>query len=155
MDVNRLFLSFEGRIGRRQFWMGVIVVTAIELLLNWMLGVPIASDPVDFRQRLIQFVIGLVALYPTIAIAVKRLHDRGRPGFYVAWLLAALAIFVVGSLYGYFDSSAPTGFVRAMVIGFVGLVTLAFLIELGFRRGDPGPNQYGPQPSSRGETGKT
>jgi uncharacterized membrane protein YhaH (DUF805 family) len=30
-----------------------------------------------------------------------------------------------------------------------GIVSLALLIELGFRRGTPGPNRYGPDPLAK------
>jgi uncharacterized membrane protein YhaH (DUF805 family) len=32
------------------------------------------------------------------------------------------------------------------VLMFTGIVGLAILIELGLRKGTPGPNQYGPDP---------
>jgi uncharacterized membrane protein YhaH (DUF805 family) len=33
-----------------------------------------------------------------------------------------------------------------IAIIFVAFVGLAFLVELGFRRGTPGPNEHGPDP---------
>ena len=33
-----------------------------------------------------------------------------------------------------------------MFVLIVGVIGLAVLIELGFRRGTPGPNRYGPDP---------
>jgi uncharacterized membrane protein YhaH (DUF805 family) len=62
-----------------------------------------------------------LALYPfffwiAAAAAVKRLRDRGKPP---AWLVIAL-VPVLGPLW--------------------------LLVELGFLRGTPGENQYGPDP---------
>jgi uncharacterized membrane protein YhaH (DUF805 family) len=146
MNLGNLFLSFQGRISRLQFWIGTVVVAAIELAIQWMLGIPIAGDTPDLRLRAITFAIGLISMYPTAAIAVKRLHDRGQPATYVWLLVAALAVAMVGDLFGYFDNAAHITFVSGIAMAFVVVVCLAFLVELGFRRGTPGPNQYGPGP---------
>jgi uncharacterized membrane protein YhaH (DUF805 family) len=148
--VGNLFLSFQGRIGRLEFWIGTVVVTAIELALQWMLGIPITGDTPDLRLRAITFAIGLVSMYPTAAIAAKRLHDRGQPTTYVWLLVAALAVAMVGDLLGYFDDAAHVTLASGIAMGFVVVVCLAFLVELGFRRGLTGPNQYGPDPLDPG-----
>jgi len=146
MHVSDLFLSVEGRIGRRQCWIGMIAVWALSQAIEWMLGVPITSDPASQRLRIIAFMIGLLSIYPTAAIAVKRLHDRDQPGKYVWLLVAALASALVGDLFGVFADSAPVTPLRWLAIAVIGVVCLGYLIELGFRRGAPGPNRYGPDP---------
>jgi uncharacterized membrane protein YhaH (DUF805 family) len=149
MNVGNLFLSFQGRIGRLQFWIGTVVVAALELAIQWMLGIPITGATPDLRLRTITFAIGLISMYPTAAIAVKRLHDRSQPGTYVWPLVAALAVAMVGDLFGYFDDAAHITLVSGIAMAFVVVVCLAFLVELGFRRGMPGSNQYGPDPLER------
>src|ERR1044071_92320 len=98
MNAVRLFLSFEGRIGRLQFWIGLIVVTLAEWAADWMFGGPLIDDPADERLRIIGAVIELIGMYPIAAIAVKRLHDRDQAGTYVWWLLAAFALALVGDV---------------------------------------------------------
>lgn len=146
MNISDLFLSFRGRIGRRQYWIATGVVAVLALVLQWMLGVPIMSDPSSLRLRIIAFVIGLISMYPTAAIAVKRLHDRDQPAMYVWVLMVALAVVLIGDLLGYFDDSTDLSFMSSIAIIFVAVVALAFLVELGFRRGTPGPNKHGPDP---------
>jgi uncharacterized membrane protein YhaH (DUF805 family) len=146
MNLSHLFVSFEGRISRLQFWLGTIAVTVLASVVQWALGVPIMETAPDFRGRVIAFVIGLISLYPTIAIAVKRLHDRNQPGTY-AWLLViAFAVALLGELFGYFEESVRVTFIGWVAVAFVAVILLAFLIELGFRRGTIGPNEYGPDP---------
>ncbi|MEZ5174852.1 MAG: DUF805 domain-containing protein [Acidimicrobiia bacterium] len=65
---------------------------------------------------LLSFLILVVIIWPALAIQVKRWHDRGKSGWFV---LVAL-------------------------IPFVGWLWV--LIECGFLEGDPGENQYGPNP---------
>jgi uncharacterized membrane protein YhaH (DUF805 family) len=149
MNVGNLFLSFQGRIGRLEFWIGTVVVAALELALQWMLGIPIAGDTPDLRLRAITFAIALVSMYPTAAIAVKRLCDRGQPTTYVWLLVAALAVAMVGDLFGYFDDAAQVTLMSGIAMAFVVVVCLAFLVDLGFRRGVPGPGQNEPDSLDR------
>jgi uncharacterized membrane protein YhaH (DUF805 family) len=146
MDIRNLLLSFQGRIGRAQYWLGTLAIAAIEWALQWALGVPLLGNTSDLRLRAVIFAVGLILLYPTAAIAVKRLHDRSQPGKYVGPLLAAYGVALLGDLLGYFDDPDHLGFAGWIAIAFVGVIGLAFLIELGFRRGTPGANQYGPDP---------
>ena len=62
------------------------------------------------------FVFGVVALWISLAVAVKRYHDRNKSGW---WVLIAL-VPVIGGIW--------------------------YLIEAGFLAGTPGPNDYGPDP---------
>lgn len=150
LDAGNLFLSFQGRIGRARFWLGTLAVAAVEWALQWMLGVPLLGNTPDQRLRAVVFAIGLISLYPTAAIAVKRLHDRNQPGKYVWLLLAAYCVALLGDLFGYFDDPDHLSFVGWVAIAFVGIIGLAFFIELGFRRSSPGANEYGPDPRGLG-----
>jgi uncharacterized membrane protein YhaH (DUF805 family) len=147
MNVRNLFLSLNGRIGRGQFWLGIIAIWAVTWALEWAFGIPIADDPATSRLRIIDFVIELVMIYPTAAIAAKRLHDRGQPAAYVWVLVAAFIVVQAGDLAGYFDNAAPMTWLKLIVEIVVAAVVLGFLIELGFRRGTSGPNRYGPDPA--------
>ena len=101
-----LLLGFEGRISRTQFWIGLVVIVAAELILMWLLGIPFLPTVMkDVSIRVIEFAIQVVVLYPTVAIAVKRLHDRNKPGIYVLWLVG-LTLVAEG-----FDVHVPKGFI--------------------------------------------
>jgi uncharacterized membrane protein YhaH (DUF805 family) len=146
MNIRHLFFSLQGRIGRAQYWLGTLIVAAAEWALRWALGVPLVGNTPDQRLRAVIFAVGLISLYPTAAVAVKRLHDRNQPAKYVWLLLAAYAIASLGDLFGSFDDPNRLGFASWIAIIFIVIVGLAFFIELGFRRGTSGPNEYGPDP---------
>jgi uncharacterized membrane protein YhaH (DUF805 family) len=42
------------------------------------------------------------------------------------------------------------GFVEILLVLATGIVTIAFIVDLGFRSGTPGPNRYGPEPRKAG-----
>src|SRR5690349_10831193 len=73
MDWGWLFLSTRGRIRRRQFWVGFAITMAVSVLCNL---IPMVGP-----------FLGLVTIWPMVAIHAKRLHDMGR----TAWLLLAPA----------------------------------------------------------------
>jgi uncharacterized membrane protein YhaH (DUF805 family) len=99
-----------------------------------------------FPVRLRDFAIQLVTLYPTAAILVKRLHDRDYSGKHAAWLLGPVVILEVTSLVGLTgDPNHLTWLDYALALAII-VVGLAFLIDLGFRRGVTGSNEYGPDP---------
>jgi uncharacterized membrane protein YhaH (DUF805 family) len=146
MNVRNLFLSVNRRIGRGQFWLGVVAIWVVSWVLEWVFGVPITDDPATSRLRVIAFLISLVTIYPTAAIAAKRLHDRDKPAAYVWVLVAAFIVIQVGDLARYFDIAAPMTWPKLIVMIVLAAIVLSFLIELGFRRGTPGANRYGPDP---------
>jgi uncharacterized membrane protein YhaH (DUF805 family) len=145
-----LLLGFEGRISRTQFWIGLLITIAAEVVLMLLLGVPFfPTEMKDVSVRLLEFAIQLVTLYPTAAIAVKRLHDRDQPGIYVLWLVGLTLIIALTNLFGLTDDPKnPTWLdwllgLSAIVVG------LAFLFELGFRRGTEGDNRFGSDPLAK------
>src|SRR5262245_5792116 len=75
----RLLTSFRGRIGRAQWWLGLIVVGVANVLGGMLLNpdfffaeeLPPPSWPDTIWQ--------IVTLYPLTAITVKRFNDTDRP----------------------------------------------------------------------------
>ncbi|NNM71966.1 DUF805 domain-containing protein [Enterovirga aerilata] len=111
MTLSQLLFGFEGRIGRKAYWFAVVVLLAAALaasVVDWLLF--------GRSNSLASMVVGLVSFVASIAVAVKRWHDRDKSGWWV------LIVFVP-------------------VIGWI----WAF-VENGFLRGTPGPNRFGPDP---------
>ena len=50
MDWKYLFTSFEGRIGRQQMWMGIIVLMVVSLVAN-VLDMLFGTIDVEFGDR--------------------------------------------------------------------------------------------------------
>ena len=81
MDWKYLFTSFEGRIGRQQMWMGIIVLIVISIVatvLDLLLGTMSAESGIG----IISGIFTLVAIYPSFALYAKRWHDRGKSGWW-------------------------------------------------------------------------
>lgn len=156
-----LFLSFDGRIARGQWWIGVIALFVVLLVLSIIIGTLFGAG---FFGSLLTFLLSLAALYPAIALATKRLADRGKPPmprlafFYgPGLLLSLLSAFNIG--YRPADMGGMTGMpgmpagdvmvpgMLVTILMFLSLIAFVWaLIELGILRGDDGPNAYGPPP---------
>jgi uncharacterized membrane protein YhaH (DUF805 family) len=165
------FIGFDGRIGRKSWWLGTLVMVILIILLYVILGAIMGTsmmamvdptnlkDPVFMQSALkssqIQGLIGtIIFLYPGLALTAKRLNDRERPSwlkyvFYApAVLSAGLGVFgltqVMTDVGGQVVPYPTTlGTVLAVLTYIAGIWAL---IELGFMRGTDGPNRFGADP---------
>jgi uncharacterized membrane protein YhaH (DUF805 family) len=146
MDWKTLFLSVEGRIGQKDFWIGMgilVVALIISRQLPWISGL-----------------WALASLYFSVCIGGKRLHDVGKSAWLVVLPLGiVLASYALGAIIGgaAFLGMAATGSDTAAVlggiagiglaglIGFAGfVVSLGAVVWLGIQKGDASDNQFGP-----------
>jgi uncharacterized membrane protein YhaH (DUF805 family) len=142
-----LFASPEGRITRATFWLGLLTVIALKLAARFALGLPLLTTPADaFSLRLWSFIIDACVIYPGAVLLVKRLHDRNLPGHLIGWLIAPHFVLMITNLLGMSGDLAHMGVAETVMVLLTGVVSIAFLIELGFRPGSLGPNRYGPEP---------
>jgi uncharacterized membrane protein YhaH (DUF805 family) len=138
MDWAYLFNSFDGRISRRTFWTAMVALLIAEIIAH-IIAEAIQGDRLSA-------IVDLAFTYPEFAIAAKRGHDRDMP----LWLLiiffcagAVLDLLTVLELGGTDEEPSMLSIFIAVPFTVLGL---ALLVELGFRRGTIGPNQYGPDP---------
>ena len=104
MDWKYLFTSFEGRIGRQQMWMGIIVlfvVGIIAMVLDMILGTISAESGIG----VISGIVSLISLYPSFALYAKRWHDRGKSG----WWTLILIIPIVGVSWWFVECGCLRG----------------------------------------------
>ena len=165
MDFAKLFFSPVGRLNRKGYWVISIALIIIVLILSAVLGVVFAFTGMAntvLGVKLLSLITTLIMLPPIYFISLKRLHDRERPEILALVFLAPVTIDVIlsmTSLTGTFVAQTVFG---TQTIGFqpnkfglvIDAITLGVglwsLIELGFMRGQSGPNAHGPDPSEMG-----
>lgn len=111
MSLGEVYFSFDGRIGRETYWVkGILPILVVSIFVGIM-------DAVIFSysqyEGLIRLIWNLLIIWPSLALSVKRWHDRDKSGF---WVLIGL-IPIVGQVWTF--------------------------IEAGLLPGTDGPNQYG------------
>ena len=141
MDWLYLLNGFHGRIGRRTFWIAMGVVAAAEIV-----GHLIANQIEGDRLGAI---VDLAFTYPEFAIAVKRGHDRNLPVWLLGVFFGAGALLDLLTVLGWAGTDDEPSMVSLAIAVPFTVVGLALLVELGFRRGTVGPNQYGPDPLAK------
>lgn len=85
--VLKNYAGFSGRAGRAEYWMFFLFNFIISIVLSVIsVKVPAIS--------ILSFLYSLAVLIPGLAVAVRRLHDTDRSGW---WLLISL-IPIVGTI---------------------------------------------------------
>ncbi|RMA57185.1 DUF805 domain-containing protein [Ulvibacter antarcticus] len=118
------YANFDGRARRSEYWyfslFNFIIIFSFAIIMAVLSSV--VNDEDVFLFSMIPLVLGfMVILIPSIAVAVRRLHDTGKSGWY--YLLGVIPI-----------------------VSYVGgIVLLVFYCS----DGDRGDNQYGLDPKKR------
>ncbi|MDP8997367.1 MAG: DUF805 domain-containing protein [Pseudomonadota bacterium] len=135
MDWKNLYLSMEGRTNRQPFWLGIVVLVIVTWILEFILftafGVSLipsmdpnadpaaaaaAASAMMGKMAVPLIILALLILWPNLCLYAKRWHDRDKSG----WWTLIMFVPLIGSIW--------------------------LLVELGFLRGTPGPNRFGPDP---------
>src|SRR5262249_45094525 len=114
MDFKKFYLSPEGRANRKQFWLRLVLPLTAIEIVLVLVDVKTGNYNPELGIGLLSGIFALVALVPTVIVYIKRFHDRDKSGW---WVLITL-IPIIGAIW--------------------------ILIELGFLKGTPVSNRFGP-----------
>jgi uncharacterized membrane protein YhaH (DUF805 family) len=142
MQLVHLLIGFQGRVGRGQFWLAVLIYIVF-LVVVFGIAMMTGSLTAVFGSTL----LALIPVFLSgIAVGVKRMHDRNKSA---TWLLVFYGIpfllFFVLPLF--IDAESETVPAVVAILQYAGLAICVWaLVELGFIRGSIGINQYGSDP---------
>ena len=146
------FANFDGRISRKRFWLALIAIFVIQIVIAAIAAATAEQMANEAAGDMAMDIVLFIFLYPQFVISVKRGHDRNISTWVISAAYILLALFDTLRFAGWLRTNPNQNtFSTANLMSFafiviVGVVSLALLIELGFRRGTPGPNRYGPDP---------
>ena len=103
--------SFQGRVGRQQFWLTSLALMAVIVVLEFL-----ARGARGSTVALMFLVVWVPLVWVSLAVGVKRWHDRDKSGW---WVLINLFP-IIGGLWA--------------------------LVENGFLKGTSGQNRFGADP---------
>ncbi|MDO1558121.1 DUF805 domain-containing protein [Brevundimonas sp. 2R-24] len=146
MDFKTLYLSADGRIGQKDFWLGWLILLVAGIVLGMI--------PV------IGMIVSILLIWPNIAVYAKRLHDFGKSAWLVLipFVVNVIGLFLMGgaifaavggaAMTGTDEAAATAAMAGAGSAGLIGLVlfvvNIGFLLWVGLSKGDPGENRFGP-----------
>lgn len=149
------YAQFSGRSRRKEFWLWVLFVLIVSIILSIVdkaLGLggatsvgadPLAPGTTGFnygaavRGGLLANLFALAVLVPNLAVAVRRLHDTDRTGW---WLVVPLGLLLLGTALTF--AAPPVGAILLLLGGIAAIALLVFYILPG----TAGPNRFGPDP---------
>lgn len=125
--LKQNYANFQGRAARSEYWFFALFVFIVAAILTALL---FATGDFNTQQvsGLGYVVIAILAVFylgiliPSIAVAVRRLHDRNMSGW---WYL---------------------GFIVLSAIPFVGVVASIAMLVIFCLKGTDGDNRFGPDP---------
>lgn len=120
VGLGEFLFSPNGRVSRKDYWLKYFIPLIIIEIVVVIIAAALASGDEDGGASTIAaIIIGiwyLAIIWPSIAIQVKRWHDRGKSGW---WMFIAL-VPIVGPIYAF--------------------------VQTGCLGGQPGENRFGPDP---------
>jgi len=160
MVFASLFTSFKGRINRAKWWAGEFI-----LLVIFFAGALIGNRT-TIGQVTLPSLIWIILYLPKYPLAAKRFQDRNKSGKTALYGYIPSAIAVGTLIFGPVLLDHPqtleipigdaviSSHWNTNILGLICFIILIsvvvwFLIELGMRRGTPGPNRFGPDPLAR------
>ena len=118
LQTLRRYADFKSRASREEFWcffVFVIVTNAACSLLGLLLGFGPALGSL----------VGLLLIIPQIAVAVRRLHDLGKPGKELVVPCVMLFLVPVAFAFrGFLPKIVALGFLGITILVFANLLTL-------------------------------
>ena len=124
LTVIKKYASFKGVASRSEFWcwaLFLVVLFAIILGITIITRIPLYA----------MFIAGLLLFLPTLAVAVRRMHDVGRSGWWVViWLLVGIGTVIYGFLSGYLLQGMSPGYDQVAPLANIIMPALA-IISLG------------------------
>jgi uncharacterized membrane protein YhaH (DUF805 family) len=136
------YATFTGRSRRQEYWMFFlfnIIISIVLALLDQLLGLRITSGGIN-NTGILGGIYSLATFIPSLAVAVRRLHDTNRSGWYLLLPIAPYILVILGLILKGFGSIL-------IIIGGLAVLGLAILLIVWLAtEGTSDENQFGPDP---------
>ena len=158
------YVTFEGRARRKEYWMFILFNLIFSVILSIFDAIFFNAYIIPGKMGYLSSLFGLFVFLPSLAVIVRRLHDIGRSGWWVAGYyglsIVCGILTIVGSVMAITGGSA--GPVLAFVSLLVFVVVVIWMLVWMCLDSQPGDNAYGPNPKevaavagAQGVTGET
>lgn len=95
LSVIKNYAQFDGRARRKEYWMFALVYMLLYMALAVLTSIfATISETLALLGGGLTFIFALGLFIPSLAVAVRRLHDTGRSGW---WILISM-IPIIGAI---------------------------------------------------------
>lgn len=152
-NIIALLTTSEGRIGRQQWWIGVVAMVVVAIVAGIVLSIISFGNATVFTWLAV--LLNLALLYPSYNIGMKRRHDRDNDGMDLKILLGGSVVLnllqATGIGMSWVDIGGgvmmPTPSLWMSIINIIfGIFAIYMLVQLGFLKGTTGSNTFGADP---------
>ena len=107
-SFTKHYADFSGRARRSEYWGTVLFNGLVNLAFRILLivGIMLEAKEVTFLLLICLGVYSLAWLLPGIAVSVRRLHDIGKSGWNLLWILLPI-VGAIMLIYWYCQDSQP------------------------------------------------
>ena len=137
----RKYITTSGRASRSEYWWFILVIILVSLVAMVIDLVIFGADP-DGAGGPAGIVWSLGTFIPSITAAIRRLHDTGKPWYYILVPILGVAI---GMIF-MFSLAGILGGIAGILGGLIMLAGFALQLWWLVKPSDPGTNAFGPNP---------
>lgn len=159
------YVTFSGRAGRPEYWWFALFVIVTSAVLSMIDAAIFGVDPVTRQPNgLLRPIFTLAILLPVLAAGWRRMHDTGRPGWYLLLpMLVSFAtmFFLMLGVVGFasmqnagvdqgvlMGPAAFLGVTGMLIASAVQIILVIMMLWWLTRPSDPESNEYGPPPTA-------
>lgn len=93
LKVINSYFDFNGRARRKEYWMFVLINSIISIVSFYLDNILGTTFAIGYGPIYIGY--GLAVLIPSIAVAIRRLHDIGKSG----WMYLLVILPIIGPIW--------------------------------------------------------
>ena len=144
----RQYADFHGRARRKEYWYFTLFSCVFTIVLMFVLyfatwSITYSADLALWVAFIGTFIWALALVIPCLAVDVRRLHDTGRRGILLLYVIVPAVISSVTSPAAYVSTLALWLNILASIIALIASVVI-FIFYC--QNGEEGENQWGPDP---------
>ncbi|UJW84891.1 DUF805 domain-containing protein [Devosia sp. SL43] len=143
MDFQQLYLTNSGRISRKTWWIGTLLLIVASFVLYFILGLVGLGVTSTFGP----IIVYLALIFPALNIGLKRRQDRDNDGtdYKIFMGLSAVVTLLQAFNIGNARTASPDMWMTGVSL-LLGIFAIYIVVQIGFLKGTTGPNSYGPDP---------
>lgn len=137
------YADFTGRAPRPEYWWFVLAMFVLLIIVRFVESTLSLDGTIAGTYGPISLLLMLATLAPSLAVAVRRLHDSDRSGW---WMLLGVPYMIASILaVRAMGAGDVSGLATGGMVFLIGLACALVLLVFMILPGTKGDNRFGPQ----------